>query len=241
MGRKVVVLVSFLLPAILALTACNAAVRGSGNLVSESREVSGFDRIDLSAAGDVIIVQGEGETLTIETDDNVMEHVEAVVRGGTLNLGFKPGYSLIDPTRLTFTVGVDDLRGLEVSGSGDVEMEQLVTDRLAIDVSGSGNIRIGNLAADRMTMGISGSGDVDLAGEVASQNIDISGSGEYQAGDLASESIKIDVSGSGTATLWATESLDSSVSGSGTISYYGRPAVNSSSSGSGEIIGLGEK
>jgi len=241
MGRKGVVLGSFLLLAILALTACNAAVRGSGNLVIDTREISGFDRVDLSGAGELIIVQGEGETLTIETDDNVIEHIEAVVRGGTLHLGFKRGFSLIDPTRLTFTVGVDDLSGLSVSGSGDVEVERLVADGLKIDVSGSGNIRIGDLVADRLTMSISGSGEVDLAGEVADQNIDISGSGEYRAGDLAGESIKIDISGSGTATVWAIQSLDSSVSGSGTINYYGRPAVNSSDSGSGEIIGLGEK
>jgi hypothetical protein len=241
MHGKALLIVSSSLLAILVVTACSAVVNGSGNLVAETREVSGFDRIDLEVPGDLTIIQGAGESLTIETDDNVMKHVQTEVRGGTLYLSFKRGYSLTDPTRLAFTVGVDDLSGVSVSGSGGIDAERLATDGLEIDVSGSGTVRIGNLTAESLTMSISGSGEVDLAGEVATQNIDISGSGEYQAGDLASESIEIDISGSGNATVWASEILDTSVSGSGTVNYYGRPAVNSSDSGSGEITGLGEK
>lgn len=238
--RLALILVSGM--ALLALTACNAAViNGSGNLVTETREVSGFDSIDLSGSGEVIITQGSGETLTVETDDNVMEHVESEVRNGTLHLGFKPGINLIDVTQLVFTVGVDDLTAVSVSGSGDVETDQLSTDRLDLKVSGSGDVQIGDLATDELTIAISGSGDIDLAGQATIQDIAISGSGKYQAGDLASQSVNIDISGSGTATVWASETLDADISGSGTVNYYGRPAVDSSQSGSGDLNSLGEK
>ena len=239
-GRYLIVLL--LLAATFTVTACDAnIVNGSGDLITETREVSGFDSIDLSGSGEVIVTQGGSESLAVETDDNVMEHVETEVRGGTLHLGFEEGFNLIDPTRLIFTVGVDDLSELSVSGSGSVESEGLDTDRFNVTVSGSGDVQIADLTADSVEAKISGSGNVDLAGEAATQDVTISGSGKYRAGDLASESVEVSISGSGQATVWATESLDSNISGSGSVDYYGRPSIDTSGSGSGQINSLGEK
>ena len=242
MYKKSLVLFLLLLAASLSVTACNLnAIRGSGNLVTETRDVSGFDGIALSGSGEVIITQGEAESLTIETDDNVMEHVKAEVSGGTLNLGFEEGINLVSPTRLIFTVGVDELRSVSVAGSGDIESEMIVTDRLDASVGGSGNVLIPELTADTVEARIGGSGEIDLGGEAAAQDVNIGGSGNFRGGDLRGESVKVSIGGSGNATVWATESLDANISGSGSVRYYGSPSVNSSSSGSGNITGLGEK
>lgn len=232
-------IVALLVVLVIASSACNI-VRGSGDIVSESREVSGFDSIDLSGSGDVIITQGETESLTIETDDNVMEHITSEVRGGTLYLGTEPRTNVI-PTRLVFTLGVDELRAADVSGSGSIEADSIETDSLELNVSGSGSVNVDSLAADDLKVGISGSGEVQLAGETPEQDIDISGSGQYRAGDLLSETAVVSISGSGEATIWTTGSLDADVSGSGTINYYGAPTVTSSTSGSGNVNGRGEK
>ena len=242
MYKKRLLLVLLLLVAILVVTACNASIiKGSGDLITETRQVSNFDSIDLSGSGEVIVTQGGSESLTIETDDNVMEHVKAEVVGGTLQLGFEEGLNLIDHTRLIFTVGVDDLESLEISGSGDIESDKIETTRLDATISGSGDVQITDLTAGEVTAKISGSGEIDLAGEAAAQDVTINGSGKFLAGDLCSESVKVSISGSGDAIVCATETLDSNISGSGSIDYYGRPSINTSGSGSGDLTGLGEK
>jgi len=242
MFNKKLLFVLLLGVALLAVTACDAnIVRGSGDLITESVEVSNFDSIALDGMGEVIITQGEGESLTIETDDNVMEHVKAVVRGGTLELGFDEGLNLISPTRLIFTVGVEDLSELSVSGSGDIESDKVDTSSLKVTVSGSGDVQIGVLLADAVEAKISGSGDIDMAGETTTQDISINGSGNYRAGDLRSDSTEVSISGSGKATVWATESLDASINGSGSVDYYGKPSVNMSGSGSGDVNSRGDK
>ena len=224
------------------LTACSTRIiRGSGNLITENRQVSNFDRIDLSGVGDVIITQGGSESLSIETDDNIMQYVETVVENGTLKLGFKSGFNMIDPSRLIFQVGVDDLTSLTVSGSGNIEVESLETEGLEATVSGSGNIQITGLSASEVSAEISGSGEINLDGDAPAQNVSISGSGSYQAGDLCSASVRLDVSGSGEATVCAMETLDANISGSGSVNYYGQPAVSFSGSGSGNIQHLGDK
>jgi predicted small secreted protein len=215
-------LLVLLLPVAIVVTACNfRSIKGSGDLITETIEVSNIDGVSLSGIGTVIITQGEGESLSIETDDNVMEHIEVEVDGRTLKLGFKNGFNAISPTQLTFNVGVDVLSSLAVSGSGDIESGALETDRLEVKVSGSGHVQIADLNAEMVNAEISGVGDINLSGDTALQEVDISGAGNYLAGDLCSESVKVSISGSGNATVCATETLDSNSSGSGKINNLG--------------------
>lgn len=241
MFKKRSVYVPFVFIVIMTITACMGVVRGSGNLITENRQVSGFDRIELGGSGELIITQDGSESVRVETDDNVMQYIEVRVENGTLKLGFRNNVNIISTTRLVFSVSVDDLVGVQISGSGSADGDQLETDRLDLSVSGSGNIQFAELQAVEVNANISGSGLMNLAGAVASQAVDISGSGSYMAGDLCSESIKISVSGSGNATVCATGTLDADISGSGAVNYYGMPAVNSSTSGSGSINHLGDK
>ena len=246
MYKKRLVLVLPVLVSILMVTACNARViQGSGNVITETRQVSNFDRIDLSGSGEVIVTQGGSEALTIETDDNVMEYVKAEVEGGTLKLGLvtgvATGFNFQSTTRLVFYVGVNDITGLTTSGSGEIESDRIESSQLNATVSGSGAIRIADLSASEVKADISGSGEINLAGEVAVQDVTISGSGKYLGGELCSESVKVSVGGSGEATVCATETLDADVSGSGSVNYYGSPSISASDSGSGKINSLGEK
>jgi hypothetical protein len=240
MNMQKLLSVLLLIAVILTIAAC-AGVNGSGNLINETRQVSNFDKIELSGSGEVIITQSGNESLSIETDDNVLEYVNVEVDGGTLKLGLKSGARSVSPSHLTFIVGVDDLNSLSVSGSGDIESDGLETSSLEVEVSGSGLVQIANLGSDDVKIDISGSGEINMAGDVAGQDVAISGSGKYLAGDLSSKSANVSISGSGDVTVWATESLDADISGSGSIGYYGRPAIDLSGGGSGKINSLGEK
>jgi hypothetical protein len=234
-------LVLLALVVMLTVTACTGIILRSGDVITETRQVSDFDRIVLRGMGVVIVTQDGSESLSIETGDKVMELVEAEVVGGTLELGLEEGVNLISNARLIFYVGVDDLSGLAVAGSGRIESELIETEDLEARVGGSGKIQIVGLATGGMNVRISGSGEIDLAGEAAAQDVSISGSGRYLAGDVCSESVKVSISGSGKATVCAIETLDTNISGSGSISYYGQPSITSSGSGSGKLNNLGEK
>ena len=227
---------------VFLLSACSLRTnRGSGDLITESRDVRDFDRVSLTGSGEVVITQTGEESLTVETDDNLMQYVRTEVTGGTLNLGIDTDGRSISPTRLRFTLTVKDVDGLKISGSGDITTGDFDTERLEVEVSGSGDVRIDALTVENVVVRISGSGDVELAGEATGQDIDISGSGKYRAGDLSSAEAKVTISGSGDATVWVTDSLDVRISGSGSVDYFGNPTTDLSGSGSGKIKSLGEK
>lgn len=226
---------------VLLLGAC-VVVRGSGSLITESRAVGNFERVDLSGSGKVLITQGEEESLTVETDDNVMRYIRTNVRNRTLHLSTDMRQlSIVSPTRLRFTLQVKDLTGLDLSGSGSIVAERVVADRFDMNLSGSGSMRIDELTADQLNVDVSGSSNVQVGGETTRANIDISGSGDVAVDNLRSDAVDVQVSGSGTATVWAIETLDLDLSGSGAVSYYGQPSLNSSTSGSGTINNLGSK
>jgi len=226
----------------LLLSACGMVpTLGSRNLVSEPRNVTGYDRVDVSGGGSMNIIQDGTEGLTVETDDNIMQFVTSEVRGGTLFLGLDSNLRSLLPSRLHFTLHVKDLSGIKTSGSWDVTSESIQTGNLDIVISGSGKVTIKTLAATQLKTSISGSGEMNLTGKAASQSIDISGSGKYLAGDLKSQEAVIGISGSGNVTVWATTSLTARVSGSGEVSYYGSPQVSYNQSGSGKITSLGGK
>lgn len=222
----------------------NNRLEGSGNVISEERRVSGFDRVSLSGFGEVTIHQGDVEALTVRTDDNIMPFVETDVRNQTLVLGFTragENKSISPSDGIHFDLVVKDLNRLEISGAGSVHADQLVTEKLQLNLSGAGSLEIYNLEADELVGRISGAGSILVTGEVSGQDVTHSGVGSYHAADLKSKTAIIDISGAGSATVWVLETLDVSVSGLGNIIYYGTPRVIQDISGLGKLIGQGSK
>jgi len=215
-------------------------VTGSGHVIKETRNVADFDRVSVGGSGKLIVQQGDEESLTIETDDNLLPLIESSVSGRELRLG--PQSVNIKPTgTIVYNLKVKNLNAVSLSGSLEAEAAQIKTDSFSVQVSGSGKVNIGRLEAGKLDIQVSGSGNIGLAGKVNEQRIGISGSGDYRAADLESAQASADISGSGTLVVWARDSLNAGVSGSGEISYYGNPKVDTQVSGSGHVRRLGDK
>jgi hypothetical protein len=225
-------------------SSCNggdARIRGSGRVITETRQVSDFNRVSMGGSGELILTQGDIESLEVEAEDNIMPYIKTEVSGRTLRLRIDSKVRSISTTRrIRYTLTVKELVGLDLSGSGRVDAGSIDTDRLEVDMSGSGELRVGELTAESFKLKLSGSGEAEVVtGEIVEQDIAISGSGNYRAGKLRSQAATVQISGSGDAVVWAAEQLEVEISGSGTVEYYGRPAVSQKVSGSGRIRSLG--
>ena len=209
-------------------------VRGSGDIETEERDVSGFDEVHLEGIGNLIVTQGEEESLIIEADDNIIPLIRTDVFGHRLTIGFKRGYNFIPTTKIKFHLTVIDLDEISLSGVGDINCEDFSTDRLEFEISGTGDIDF-NINAKRVETTSSGAGDITLSGKVDSQEIDISGVGKYDAEELESRECSISLSGAGSATVNASEELDINISGVGNVYYVGSPRVEQDISGLGRV------
>jgi hypothetical protein len=221
-----------------------SVVRGSGVVTTQSRSVSGFNALVLSGLGDITIVQGQSESLTIEAEDNIIPQINIEVSGGTLRIGFSRDkwQDVIIPTKpVKFNLTVKDLSSIESSGAGQIQADALKTSKLTVRLTGAGAIKLAKIEATSVTANLSGAGNIELAGSVTQQTTTLSGLGSYRAGDLGSDSAKITLSGAGSATIWARASLDVTISGAGSVNYYGSPSVSKTITGIGAVKGLGDK
>lgn len=210
-------------------------VNGSGRVQTERREVRDFTAVEVRGGGELVIEQGTTEALTIEAEENLLPYLTSDVSKGRLILGERETMVIVANKPIRYRLTVKDLRAIKVSGSADVEAAKLQTGRLTVDISGSGHVEIGQLAATSLTVELSGSGIVTLAGTAATQQVTLSGSGDYRAEDLASQAATVNISGSGSATVRASDTLTAKVSGSGEVSYLGTPRVEQTVSGSGSV------
>src|SRR3990172_801597 len=83
-------------PAVLFISACTLAagylIRGSGRVATETRQASGFDEIEGCCGMQLILSQGETESLEIEAEDNILPEIVSEVIGSRLSVRFdNPG------------------------------------------------------------------------------------------------------------------------------------------------------
>ena len=254
-----------LLAILMASIACNVgipnAVRGSGNIISQTFDVSEFDQVELGTIGEVHIEQGDTESLTIETDDNILPLLVVNVDGGKLTLNAKDNTNIEPSATITFNVTVTEITSLNanssgeifvrpingdsleilVNASGDVNLENVEVKDFSVTSSGSGNTSVDNIDSESIHAVTSASGNVELTGNAGSLQVESGGSGDVLAGDLQTSVVEIVVEASGDVTVWAVDTLDVSISASGNVEYYGDPAVTENLNGSGNLTALGEK
>jgi len=238
MKTKNLVFLILFLP--LLLNACGIlTVRGSGNLLTESRDVHDFDRVVISGTSKLLLTQGEQEALAITADDNLMRYIESEVRDGTLYLRNKEGISPSQPIQLELSV--KKFVALDISGIVSAETGDIVTEKLDIDLNGLSTLQMGSLETQQLSVHLNGSTKVELSGpgEVVEQKILLNGSNTYYAPELRSQSVDISASGPNDATVWATDFLNIETSGIGNVDYYGSPQVTQSGSGNISINSLG--
>lgn len=217
---------------------------GSGQVITETRAVSDFDSVAFGSFGELTIRAGEQEALTIEGEDNLLREIHTEVRGGTLYVDFteRNGWARVRPTRpIRFTLTVVALEKLDLSGAGNVTVNDLRTGRLQATLSGAGNLALANLDADEAVASITGAGSLEAAGVTEHLEVIVSGLGDFKGADLQSETARVHLTGVGGATVWVMRRLEAIISGVGSVQYYGQPTLNKTVSGLGSVRALGDR
>jgi hypothetical protein len=191
-------------------------VKGSGNVVTETREVSGFDAISLQGMGSVIVDQNGSESLLISADDNFLPYLKTVVRGNTLYIETSEEAETVvftDVSDLTFRISAANLEAIELAGAGSIEVNDLDTETWRVTMPGAGSINV--------------------SGRTNDQTVELKGAGSYNAEDLESREATVRSAGAGSAVVRVSDKLDVTIDGLGSVQYIGNPVVTQ------EINGLG--
>lgn len=217
------------------------AILGSGVISSEARSAQGFDRVVLRGEGRVIVTQGSNESLTVETDDNLLQYIETQVRNGALEIKTRDGVDIAPTESVTYRVDIIELAALELLGAGSIKIDQPVAPELELVLGGAGDIQVFGIDGDDLTVELSGTGTIVVDGTVNHQDVKALGVGDYNAAHLESTSASVEARGSTTVTVWVTDTLAVTNADTASVAFYGQPEVTQQAGGLGTITPLGDR
>ncbi len=218
----------------LLVTACSA-VRGSGTVMIEEREVTSFNRVVLGDIGQLVLTQGDQESLTIEAEDNILPLIESVIIKNTLFINFKNEPSAIPVEPIKFHLTMKEIISLSSSGASTIQASRIEADELEIISGDIGKVVIDKLTAGQITVTPSNNSTIEVSGQVQHQTVHVIESANYRGASLKSKTSSVIVDDKGTATVWVMNNLDVEVNGNGDVLYYGDPTVNQTVIDSGKI------
>lgn len=141
---------------LLTLAGCGRAVFPSGNIVNESRNIAGFDAIDVSGGIRVTVNNSSSESVEVEADDNVIGYVETYLSGNTLVIKIRDGIVIRRSASIKVTVSSPSIGAIAASGGSTIECPHGVgAGNLAMDLSGGSRMK-GKFTLDDLAMSLSG-------------------------------------------------------------------------------------
>lgn len=185
-------------------------VQGSGNFVTERRNISDFKKIDVSGVFDVEVVAQKEFSVEVDADDNLLALIKTEISGETLSIESKKRFS----------------------GSQRIKIRVSAPDIENIDVSGASKIKLTNLDNESFSMDSSGASKINVEGKTNNLTIDTSGASRIDAKDLVASNVKIDSSGVSKINVNVTNVLTADLSGASHVNYAGSPTeINKRTSG----------
>jgi hypothetical protein len=214
---------------------------GEGPVVTETRHEPPFQGLSVSVPAEAYFTQSPGYNITLEAQQNILDEIETIVQDNVLKIRFRhPGVRIRNSEKIIVRVTGPEARVLEMNGSGSLQVDGTINPAtLNLYVSGSGNIDVDDIQSNTIKTIISGSGRIGVnSGSANEEEITISGSGFIDMSEVVVKDADTRISGSGTMEVYTTHTLKAKISGSGTVYYKGNPTISSQISGSGSVVRL---
>ncbi|MCD4710493.1 MAG: DUF2807 domain-containing protein [Bacteroidales bacterium] len=226
---------------LLTLSSCvisgwDQGISGNGNVVEETRDLSGFTGVHVSSGIDVWLSEGKSFEVTVEADENLHEVILTEMNGNLLVVK-TDRVNIRNAKSKKVHVTLPKLSELKISSAGDcVGQTTFGCDELNLSISSAGDLSL-EVEAGKIDMDISSSGDARISGSADILNVNLSSAGDLHAFDLIAGRVDVDVSSAGDARVHATEEITMNASSAGNIYYRGdAKVVHSRSSSAGDII-----
>ena len=145
--------------ALPATAARNKTLKGSGKIVTETRDVGSFHAVEAGSIAHVLVGDYPAGRVTVKTDDNLLVHVQTSVAEGTLRIGLADvtvqnaeltvyvpaaGITRLDAKGIaafSLETPLAGITGLKAGGAAKITAEHpLQTNDAAIETSGTAHI-----------------------------------------------------------------------------------------------------
>jgi len=206
------------------MSSCNGfdCVNGSGNQITESRDIGIFANIETSGSLKIVLSQDSISSVRILADDNIQDRIQTKLKGNTLRIDIDGNFC--DADSITVYLSSKDYQKIESSGSVEVISEgKLNLNELEIELQGSSKIML-DLNVKSLKTSSSGSLEIELKGQSGSHDLDLTGSSSVEAVDFVVGEYRISTTGSSKSRINVLNMLKVNSSGASEVEYKGKPS-----------------
>lgn len=233
---------------ILLATVAIVSAPAQNKIVKQNPQVASFTVINASGGWDVVVRQGDRQSVSIEVSEEVLDRAIVEVKNGTLHIYNKTSNSVFSLGNLRNTrntvqkayVTVTNLEKIKASGGVDIRFETPVkAGDFELELSGGTDLENLRLDCNRFKGQFSGGCDADIRFiAVREVRVDVSGGSDVDLFDIAAQSTRIAASGGCDLELTGkTDELTLTASGGSDISASKLSARNCNANFSGAADG----
>lgn len=197
----------------LLVSGCHWGVHGNGRVITETRPVSNFTKLEADGAFTITWSPGS-PSLKITTDSNLMEYIRSESSGDRLHLEW------IKPLQGT--------HGIKVVVSAPALTH--------VTLNGATRLTASDLAGSEFYLDGNGATRATLSGKVNAMAGELNGAGRLDAEQLTTRAMELSISGAGRADVSVSDVLKVDISGAGKVTYSGSPTISKNISGAGNVV-----
>ena len=221
---------------LVLLTSCKSkCIEDSGNHIEKNTVVKNFNKLDISGAFKIILMQDSTFGVNIATDSNLMSAVKVDVSGDELRIKMDEG-SYCGSDSIVIKIGLGELTEIKTDGSVDIRTEgHIYADEVKLNFAGSSDIVLA-LNAGKLTTHMEGAGKLALTGQTGVHELYTQGTVSIDAFDFVAGVYSLDITGSAKANINVLNELNVKTEGASEVYYKGSPAkVNEKKSGAAKL------
>jgi len=208
--RKVIVIACSIL--LLATTVFSqkdkeTKIEGSGNVITKEVTIQPFDQLEANGVFNVVLTQGNKESLKIEAEDNLQALFEIKNEGSKLMVDMKKDSHFNSKKKMTVYITFKNLKSMDLKMVGNVSSEgNLNFSDLSLANKSVGSVDLA-LNAQKLDINNKSVGNLRLSGKAENAIIRSNSVGAIKASDLLVQTMDIDNDGVGSAEVNAVKEL----------------------------------
>ena len=208
--RKVIIIACSIL--LLATTVFSqkdkeTKIEGSGNVITKDVTIQPFDQLEANGVFNVVLTQGNKESLKIEAEDNLQALFEIKNEGSKLMVDMKKNSHFNSKKKMTVYITFKNLKSMDLKMVGNVSSEgNLNFSDLSLANKSVGSVDLA-LNAQKLDINNKSVGNLRLSGKAENAIIRSNSVGAIKASDLLVQTMDIDNDGVGSAEVNAVKEL----------------------------------
>ncbi|RKD92013.1 head GIN domain-containing protein [Mangrovibacterium diazotrophicum] len=210
------------------------SVKGDGDVTEETRQISGFEKIEASTGLEVLLIPDSTEFVIVETDENLHEHIQTELSHKTLKIFTESRIRWAKSKKVK--VHYITLNELKSSSGAQVRSEGSIETRDIEVHASSGSQQHLEVIAKTVDGRCSSGAHIYVSGKSERADLKASSGAHLKAGDLWTS--KCDADASSGAHIWiaVSDELNAEASSGGHVYYSGNPEKTNGHSSSGGVI-----